>query len=160
MTGLWLFLHFLGFVMWLGGGFAAMHAGLAGKGESRAGLGAITRAQARIQKAVIAPGALLVVLSGLILTMRFMGAMTTAMSPWLMAMQGAGLVGALVTLMVGLPTASRLGRLDPEGETAAYFDELRGRMRVAASVAGVLALLALLAGAIYRMERMGMGFFE
>ena len=151
MTGLWFFLHFLGFVMWIGGGFASMHAGLSAKDEPRAGLGAITRAQARIQKAVIAPGALLVVLSGLILTLRFMGAMTTAMSPWLMAMQGAGLVGALITLMIGLPTASRLGRIDPEGQTAAYFDELRGRMRVAASVSGVLALFALVAGVIYRM---------
>ena len=66
MTGLWLFLHFLGFVMWIGGGFASMHAGLSAKGEPRPGLGAITRAQARIQKTVIAPGALLVVLSGLI----------------------------------------------------------------------------------------------
>lgn len=151
MTGLWFFLHFLGFVMWIGGGFASMHAGLAGKSESRAGLGAITRAQARIQKVVIAPGALLVVLSGLILTMRFMGAMTTAMSPWLMAMQGAGLVGALITLMIGLPTASRLGRIDAEGQTAAYFDELRGRMRVAASVSGVLAVFALVAAVVYRM---------
>ena len=151
MTGLWLFLHFLGFVMWIGGGFASMHAGLSAKGEPRPGLGAITRAQARIQKTVIAPGALLVVLSGLILTLRFMGAMTTAMSPWLMAMQGAGLVGALITLMIGLPTASRLGRIDPEGQSAAYFDELRGRMRVAASVSGVLALFALVSGVIYRM---------
>jgi hypothetical protein len=151
MTGLWFFLHYLGFVMWIGGGFASMHAGLAGSRESRAGLGAVARAQARMQKLVIAPGALLVVLSGLILTMRFMGAMTIAMSPWLMAMQGAGLVGALLALMIGLPTASRLGRIDPEGEAAAYFDELRARMRVTASVSGVLALFALVAGAIYRM---------
>ncbi|HLS48280.1 MAG TPA: hypothetical protein VK012_07150 [Gemmatimonadales bacterium] len=151
MTGLWLFLHFLGFVMWIGGGFASMHAGLAGKGEPRAGLGAITRAQARVQKMVIAPGALLVVLSGLILTMRFMGAMTTAMSPWLMAMQGAGLVGALITLMIGLPTASKLSRIDPEGQTSAYFDDLRKRMRISASLAGALALFALVAGVIYRV---------
>lgn len=151
MSGLWLFLHFLGFVMWIGGGFASMHAGLGARSESRAGLGAITRAQARIQKAVIAPGALLAVLSGLILTMRFMGPMTTTMSPWLLAMQGAGVVGALITLLIGLPTASRLARIDPEGETAAYFDELRGRVRVAASVAGVLALVALVAGVAYRV---------
>lgn len=151
MSSVWLFLHFLGFVMWIGGGFASMHAGLSAKGESREGLGAVTRAQARIQKTVIAPGALLAVLSGLILTLRFMGAMTTAMSPWLMTMQGAGLVGALVTLLISLPTASRLGRISPEGETAAYFDELRQRLRVTASVAGLLALLALVAGVAYRM---------
>ena len=151
MNGFWFFLHFMGFIMWIGGGFASMNAGLAAKSEPRAGLGAITRAQARIQKMVIAPGALLVVLSGLILTMRFMGAMTTAMSPWLMAMQGAGIVGALIALMIGLPTAARLGRINPEGETAAYFDELRQRMSVAASVSGLLALVALVTGVIYRL---------
>jgi hypothetical protein len=151
MTGLWFFLHILGFVMWIGGALASMHAGLGARGESRGGLGTIARAQARIQKLVIAPGALLVTLSGLILTLRFMGAMTVAMSPWLMAMQGAGLVGALITLMIGLPTAARLGRIDPEGEASAYFDELRGRMRVAASVSGLLALFALVAGVVYRM---------
>lgn len=151
MTRFWFFLHFLGFVMWIGGGLATMQAGLAGKGESRLGLGAIARSQARIQKMVIAPGALLTVLSGLILTMRFMGAMTVAISPWLMVMQGAGVVGALISLMVALPTASRLARINPEGESGPYFDELRKRLRVAGSVAGLLAIVALLTGVIYRL---------
>lgn len=150
MTRLWFLLHFLGFTLWLGGGLASMVAGIAAKRESRAGLGAIARAQAVIQKALIAPGALLVVLSGLIMTVRFMGAMTTVMSPWLMLMQGAGLIGALAALLVGLPTASRLGRIDPEGPNAAYFDELRGRLRIVASVSGTLALTALVAAAMYR----------
>jgi hypothetical protein len=63
-------------------------------------------------------------------------------------MQGAGILGALIVLMVGLPTASRLARIDPEGANAAYFDELRQRQRVAGSIAGVLALAALVGGAM------------
>lgn len=150
MTRLWLFLHFLGFIWWLGGGMAAMVAGIVARREARASQGAIARAQAAIQKIVIAPGALLVVLSGLILTVRVMGATVTAISPWLMTMQGAGILGALITLLAGLPTASRLGRIDPDGQHARYFDELRARLRIAASVAGVLGLLSLLAGVMMR----------
>jgi hypothetical protein len=150
MTRLWFFLHFIGFVLWLGGGLASMVVGLSAKGAARAALSAIANAQAAIHKQLIAPGAVLVVVSGLILTIRYMGAMTTAMSPWLMAMQGAGLLGALIALLVGLPTASRLARIDPEGQHAAYFDELRARLRIGGSAAGTLALLALIAAVVYR----------
>ena len=146
MSHVWLLLHFLGFTMWLGGGLGAMVAGVSARNESRSGLGAVTRAQAAIHKLIIAPGALLVVFSGLILTVRLMNAMTTSLSSWLMVMQGAGILGALIILLGGLPIASRLSRLDPEGPHAAHFDELRRRQKVVSSVAGVLAVVALIGG--------------
>jgi hypothetical protein len=152
MIQFWLFLHLLGFTMWLGGGLASMVAGIAAKREDRAGLGAIARAQAAIHKAIIAPGAILVVLSGLILTFSVSGRTgdLEGFSLWLVVMQGAGLVGALVVLLIGLPTAARLARLDPMGQGAAFFDELRQRQRIVASVSGVLALGALVAGALVK----------
>jgi hypothetical protein len=146
VSHLWLLLHFVGFIMWLGGGLGAMVAGVSARNETRAGLGAVTRAQASVQKILVAPGALLVVLSGLILTVRLMNAMTTTLSSWLMVMQGAGILGALIILLGGLPIASRLSRLDPEGPHAAHFDELRRRQKVVSSVAGVLGLVALVGG--------------
>jgi hypothetical protein len=145
---LWLLLHFLGFTMWLGGGLAVMVAGIAARADSRAGLGAVTRAQASIHKLVIAPGALLVVFSGLILTVRLMNAMTVALSSWLMVMQGAGILGALIVLLGGMPIASRLSRLDPEGPHAAQFDERRRRRKVVSSVAGLPGLVALVGGVL------------
>jgi hypothetical protein len=149
MIRVWLFLHLLGFTMWLGGGLASMVAGIAAKREDRAGLGAIARAQAAAHKAIIAPGALLVVLSGLILTFSVSGQTgeLAGFSIWLVVMQGAGLVGALIVLLIGLPTAAKLARLDPTGQGAAFFDELRQRQRIVASVSGTLALVALVAGA-------------
>jgi hypothetical protein len=63
-------------------------------------------------------------------------------------MQGAGLIAALITLLIALPTAARLARLDPSGEAARYFDELRSRQRIVASIAGTLGLVALFAGAM------------
>jgi hypothetical protein len=148
----WLFLHLLGFTLWLGGGFASMVAGIAAKREDRQGLGAVVRSQAAIQRVVVAPGALLTVMSGLILTFSVTGRTgdLVGFSFWLVLMQGAGVVGALVTLLVGLPTATRLARLDPAGAGAAFFDELRQRQRIVASLAGGLALVALVAGAWYR----------
>ena len=148
MNRLWLFLHLLGFVMWLGGGLASMFAGIAAKSESRSGLGAVVRAQSAIQRTIIAPGALLTALSGLMLTFALAG-MASA-NVWLMVMQGAGLVAALLTLFVALPTATRLSRVDPSGEQAAYFDELRQRQKVVGMIWGALGLLALVGGALVR----------
>lgn len=152
MIRAWLFLHLLGFTLWIGGAFASMVAGIAGKREDRDGVGAIARAQAAVQKLLIAPGALLTVLSGLILTFRITGRMgeLVGFSFWLVVMQGTGIVGALVALLISLPTASKLARLDPAGRNAAYFDELRARQKITSSIAGVLALVALVAGAMVR----------
>jgi hypothetical protein len=147
---LWLVLHIIGFTLWIGGALAAMVAGIASRREDRAGLGAVVRSQAAVQKILVAPGALLSVLSGLMLTF----AVTSlrggehGFNVWLVLMQGTGLIGALLVLLVGLPTAAKLARIDPLGPGAAYFDELRQRQRVVGSVAGVFALAALVGGAM------------
>jgi hypothetical protein len=148
----WLFLHLLGFTMWLGGGFASMAAGIAAKREDRAGLGAIVRSQAAVWKAIIAPGAILAVLSGLMLTFAVAGRMgeLVGFNVWLIVMQSTGLLGALLVLLIGLPTAARLARLDSVGQGAAYFDELRQRQKIVASASGTLALVALVAGTLVR----------
>ena len=113
MSRAWLFLHLLGFTMWLGGAIASMVVGIAAKAEERSGLGAVVRAQSQLTKVAIAPGSLLTVLSGLILTFRLSGGDFAGFSIWLLIMQGAGLIAALITLLIALPTAARLARLDP-----------------------------------------------
>jgi hypothetical protein len=147
---LWVFLHIIGFTLWIGGGLASMVAGIVSKGEERARLGAVIRAQAAMQKVLVAPGALLSVLSGLMLTfaMTSLRGGEAGFSFWLVLMQGAGLVGALIVLLVGLPTSSKLTRIDPQGPNAGYFDELHQRQRITSSIAGVLALAALVGGAM------------
>jgi hypothetical protein len=144
----WLFLHLLGFTLWLGGAIASMVVGIAAKQEDRSGLGAVVRSQSKLTKTAIAPGALLTVLSGLILTFQLSGGDLAGFSIWLVIMQGAGIIAALITLLIALPTAARLGRLDPTGEAARYFDELRQRQRIVASISGTLGLIALFAGAM------------
>jgi hypothetical protein len=148
----WLFLHILGFALWIGGAVSSMVAGVSAKAEGREGLGVVARAQAAIQKVLIGPGALLTVLSGLILTFRVTARTgeLVGFNLWLVLMQAAGIIGALVALLISLPTASKLARLDPVGQHAAYFDELRARQKITSSVAGVLALAALLGGVMVR----------
>ncbi|HEV2083914.1 MAG TPA: hypothetical protein VGR09_02445 [Gemmatimonadales bacterium] len=150
MIRLWLFLHLLGFTLWLGGAIAAMIMGIAAKREDRHGLGAVVRAQASVMKVAIAPGAILAVLSGLILTFRVTGGEVPGFSIWLIIMQGTGIVAALLTLLISLPTAAKLSRLDPLGEAAGYFDELRQRQRIVASISGTFGLVALFAGAMLK----------
>ena len=150
MSRIWLFLHLLGFTLWLGGAIASMIIGIAAKREDRSGLGAVVRSQGTLTKIAIAPGALVTVLSGLILTFQIGGGDMAGFSFWLVTMQSAGLIAALLTLLISLPTATRLGRLDPTGEGARYFDELRARQRIVASISGTFGLLALLAGAMVR----------
>ncbi len=148
MTRAWLFLHLLGFTLWLGGGIAGMIMGIAARREDRLGLGAVVRSQGSLMKVAIAPGALLAVLSGLILTFQLGGTEVVGFNIWLVIMQGAGLVAALLTLLIALPTASKLSRMDPSGDTARYFDELRQRQRIVGSISGMLGLLALFSGAM------------
>lgn len=150
MSRTWLFLHLLGFTIWLGGAIASMIIGIAAKREDRSGLAAVVRSQAALTKVAIAPGALLTVLSGIILTFQLSGGDFAGFSTWLVIMQGTGIIAALLTLLITLPTATRLGRLDPTGEAARYFDELRQRQRIVASIAGTFGLVALLAGAMLR----------
>jgi hypothetical protein len=147
---LWLFLHLLGFTLWLGGAIAAMIMGIAAKREDRHGLGAVVRAQASVMKVAIAPGALITVLSGLILTFSATAVLNevAGFNIWLLTMQGAGLIAALLTLLISLPTAAKLSRLDPVGEAAGYFDELRQRQRIVGSISGTFGLVALFAGAM------------
>lgn len=152
MIGLWVFLHLLGMVLWLGGAFASMTAGLVAKrAELRVGAGAVARLQAALHVRLIGPGAFLTVLTGLMLTIRLYGATRDgAPSLWLVVMQLTGVLAAILVLFVAVPTAARLSRVDPEGPHAAAFEALRSRQAIVGSIGGVLGLVALVSGALVK----------
>ena len=60
---------------------------------------------------------MLVVLSGLILTFSVSGRMgeLVGFNVWLVVMQGAGLVGALLVLLIGLPDRGQAGATGSDG---------------------------------------------
>ena len=150
MRGFWLFLHMMGFAAWLGGGLAMMLAGITAKHFPPEERLAVYRATGVVARNLIGPGALLVLVSGFVLSLPFFK--SAVVPSWLMAMQGLGLIGAIIAIGVVTPTAARMARLqlDPRGELPESFAGLRKRQAIFATIAGVFALLALLAGTVMR----------
>ncbi len=146
---LFLLLHFLGFALWIGGGWAVKSIGQSTRVEARSQLRYVVKLQWAVTRVVMFPGVLLTVLSGLMLTFRQMSAVGAG-SGALVAMQAAGMLGALISLFVSIPAYARLARLDPEGENAGYFDRLLQRAQISGAISGVLALAALVGGVMHR----------
>jgi hypothetical protein len=150
MKGLWLFIHVMGFTAWLGGGLAVMLSGITAKYFSPEQRLAVYRIMSVVSRNLIGPGAVLVVVSGFVLSVPYFKSATVP--SWLLAMQGLGLLGAIVAVAIVMPTAARLGRLelDPRGELPEAFAGLRRRQAIFATLAGIFALLALLSGTVFR----------
>ncbi len=150
MRHLWILAHLLGFTMWLGGGLSAMFIGLASRREPRDRQSTAMRMLATIYQTLVLPGSLLTVVSGLVWSLLMYGGPTVAgVSHWLMAMQGTGLLAALVTLVVLVPGAGKLVRVDPVAQPD-LFDALRKKQARFGMISGLLGLLALFAGAMGR----------
>jgi hypothetical protein len=150
MRGFWLLVHVIGFTLWLGGGIATMVAGLSAKRFAPAERLKAYQLIGAIQRLLVGPGAVAVVLSGLALSQAYMR--SGAVPPWLGMMMITGLVGAVVALAVSVPTASRLSRIavDARGELPPAFQVLRKRQILAASIAGGFGLLAMAAATLVR----------
>src|SRR5882672_7068951 len=140
----------MGFTTSLGGGLAVMLSGLTAKQFPPEQRLAVYRVMSVISRNLIGPGAVLVVLSGIALSVPYFKSATVP--SWLLAMQGLGLLGAIVAIGIVTPAAARLGRLelDPRGELPESFAGLRRRQAIFATVAGVFALLALVSGTLFR----------
>lgn len=140
------FAHLMGFALWFGGAIAAMVLAIGARDETPAVRAGVYRLLARVQTMVVGVGAILVVVTGLLLTMR--GADELMREPRIWVMQATGLLGGLMVLLVGLPTAIKLGGLavvNDKGELPPAFDLYRRRQAIVSSIAGVFALLALAA---------------
>lgn len=146
---LFLFLHLLGVALWIGGGFAVRAIGRAARVEARSQLRYVVSLQWAVTRAVTFPGVLLTVLTGLFLTFRLMSRVGAG-GTGLVAMQGLGLLGALLALFISIPAHARLSRTDPEGPHAAYFDRLLTRAQISGALAVALAVAALAGGVVHR----------
>ena len=150
MHGIWLLVHVLGVILWLGGGLATMVLGLTAKQFDAGERLAAYRLTSAIQRILLGPGAAAVVLSGIVLASPYMKEGTVP--GWLMLMMGSGILAALIAIGITVPAAARLGRLqvDPRGELPESFAGLRKRLVITGSIAGGLGLLALVAGTVLR----------
>jgi hypothetical protein len=144
--------HVLGFTLWLGGGIATMVAGVTAKPLATRERLAAYKLIGAVQRLLVGPGAVAVVLSGVILIMTGPLMREGAPPTWMGVMMAAGILGAIVAVAISVPTAAKLARLEPEssGEMPAAFQRLRKRQIVAASIAGALGLVAMFAATLGR----------
>ena len=144
MKGFWMLVHVLGFTLWLGGGIATMVAGVTAKRMSAAERLAGYKLIGAVQRLLVAPGALAVVLSGLFLAQPYMK--EGDVPAWLGLMMVAGILGAIAAVAISVPTAAQLARLEPQGnDLPAAFPRLRKRQILAATIAGTFGLIAMFA---------------
>ncbi|HZI22810.1 MAG TPA: hypothetical protein VFD76_09830 [Gemmatimonadales bacterium] len=149
MRGFWLLVHVLGFTLWLGGGIATMVAGVTAKRLGTAERLSAYKLIGAIQRILVGPGAIAVVLSGLILGQPYMR--SGAMPAWLGVMMVSGILGAIGAVAISVPTAAKLARLEPQGgQLPEAFQRLRQRQILAATIAGTFGLIALFAATLGR----------
>ncbi len=143
---IWYLAHILGFTLWLGGGLAVMTIGIKGRAEDRPTQAVIVRMLHLVHRIIMLPGIALTIASGVALSIP--AAKQGAPSSWLMAMQLAGVLAAILVLFVSLPTLGKLTRIEPTGDKAPLFDAMRKRAAMSGMIAGNLGLIALIAGVL------------
>ncbi|HKW41275.1 MAG TPA: hypothetical protein VJN39_08500 [Gemmatimonadales bacterium] len=150
MRGFWLLVHVLGFTLWLGGGIATMVAGVSAKAFPARERLASYKLIGAIQRILVAPGAIGVVLSGFFLAQPYMK--QGVVPGWLGLMMVSGIVGAIGAVAISVPTAAKLARLEPDGsgQLPAAFPVLRKRQIIAATIAGTFGLIAMFAATLAR----------
>jgi uncharacterized membrane protein len=149
MRVLWDFVHLFGQTVWIGGSLAAMTLAISGRRELPTAVGTVVRLQSNIYRSLVGPGALLTVLSGMVMTLQRYNQFTAVGIPHaLLTMQIVGIAGALIALVHTVPTAAKLARLDPDGPAAPAFGRIRRRLKVSGMTQGVLAFLGLAAAAL------------
>jgi hypothetical protein len=150
MRGFWMLVHVLGFTLWLGGGIATMVAGVSAKTFPPSQRLAAYKLIGAIQRILVGPGAMAVLLSGLVLSMPYMKG--GAVPGWMGLMMIAGMLGALGAVTISVPTAAKLARLEPDagGQLPAAFQVLRKRQIFAATIAGGFGLIAMFAATLGR----------
>ena len=147
MKPVWVLVHVLGFVLWLGGGLSAMMLAIWSRGLERGQLNLVMRGQATIYRRMMLPGSIFTVVSGIMLSLLIYRG--PAANHGIMLMQVTGLLAALITLLVLNPNIARLERIDPVTDPQ-RFDVLRARQARFGMISGVLSLLALIGGAVGR----------
>src|SRR2546423_9565443 len=111
MRGFWLLVHVLGFTLWLGGGIATMVAGVTAKRLGTAERLAAYKIIGAVQRILVAPGAIAVVLSGFILARPYMEA--GEVPGGLGTPKGAGVLGASGPAGVHVPAAPPMAGRQP-----------------------------------------------
>ncbi len=149
------FVHLLGMSLWIGGMVAAMVLSANAKTATGIERNAALRWAGRVYSLIVGPGALLTVVTGLVLTMSLAqrGASQVMAQPSIWVMQAAGLGAGVLVLFLALPTAATMARMadaSGDGELPPTFGSLQRRLSVVVNVVAVLVILSLFFYAVVR----------
>ena len=154
IPGLLLFVHILGFVLWLGVTFTlAAFAVKAAKSENRDVIAFTYRTACHLLKGPGLIGMILTIGSGIWLTVAHGYSFFQPFpNHWLFQMQFLGTIAFLVALFYQIPLADRLARAAEAsaaaGESSAAFLKFRKRNGMVGSILGLLLLINLVLGAV------------
>lgn len=142
-----LFLHWVGFSVWLGAQMTFMVWGMATKNAGLEPWAHTWITLEKVQRVIVLPAAVIATVSGLVLTMRLAGQHVDIAAVWLMGMQGAGLVAGILAIFVVTPLTGKMARaakrsLDA-GERKPEAEQVRVKLAWAGTIAGNLILLSL-----------------
>jgi uncharacterized membrane protein len=148
MQGFMLFLHVVGYAIWLGASLSFMVWGPAARKGSLEAWAHTWLVLGRVHRLLVAPACLVATATGIYLTMALaqspadMGTAT-----WLIVMEVLGLVAAVLTLAIAAPLMNRMGTLAErslaKGAQEPQAEVVRKRLALVGSVVGVLILVSI-----------------
>jgi hypothetical protein len=149
-----LFLHWLGWAVWLGAQLTFMVWGPMAKRAPLATWAHTWDTLARVQRWIVAPASMVATLTGIVLSMQYARRGLAMGETWLMVMQTLGLLAAILTLAFATPLVNRMAFLAAKsldtGQQDPRAEPVRRRLAMVASVSGVFILIALYFSAVKR----------
>lgn len=150
MTGIWLFTHVLGVILWMGLAVAlTLVTARAGRSDDWSVIAFAHRTNARLMKTVGLAGMILTVAGGFALTAaRGYGYFQPFPQHWLFQMQLLGSLAFLLGVLYEIPLSGRLARAArasaESGQATPEFEKYRKRRAIVGSVNGTLLLVVTL----------------
>lgn len=147
MWSLQLVLHQVAVAVWLGASLTFMVWGPASRAASLETWAHTWTTLARIQRAIVAPAAMIATITGITMTMGLVKReFDIGSASWLMVMQGFGLAAALLSIGIATPLANRMATLAQrsveKGARDPLAERVRSRLAIVSSLAGLMILVA------------------
>ncbi len=148
-----LFLHWLGWAVWLGAQLTFMVWGPTAKRVPLASWAHTWDTLSKVQRWIVAPSCAAATVTGIVLSMQYAGKPDVSMgAPWLIVMQSVGLLAGILTLALATPLVNRMAYLAARSVEKGALDEraegVRKKLAIVASVTGVMILVVLYFAAV------------
>ncbi len=147
-----LFLHWLGWAVWLGAQLTFMVWGPTARKAPLPSWAHTWDTLSKVQRWIVAPGCAIATVTGIVLSMQYAQRGLDMGSSWLIIMQAFGLLAALLTLALATPMVNRMAYLAARSVEKGTLDEraepVRRKLALVASISGAFILVTLYFAAV------------